>query len=224
MNYRLHAIEDSEQDRSSVDNVYDQILAKIIDGSLATGEAITSTQLARELKVSRTPVVSAIDRLASDGLLFKEKNRRARVREGAEKWLLQIHELREIAEPPAAALAAQKMPTQALDQLEQLADAAAPSNDPAWELAAQDFDFALHLAIADHCGNLPLRKTIYRCWKFKRLSYQLGCSNREVEEIGYREHLSILAALMLRDSATASAAMLFHLRSSLLYTKVRQVV
>ena len=33
-------------------------------------------------------------------------------------------------------------------------------------------------------------------------------------ESGYREHLAILQALVRRDSATASAAMLFHLRSA----------
>jgi DNA-binding GntR family transcriptional regulator len=207
-----------------VDDVYDKILSRIIDGRLATGQAITSTRLARELSVSRTPVVSAIDRLASDGILVKEKNRRARVRDGADNWLVQIHQLREILEPPAASLAAARMPAAELRRLESLADAAAPSSDPQWEQAARELDFALHLSIADHCGNLPLRRSIYRCWQFKRLSYELGCSNPEVEEIGYREHQAILAALIHRDSATASAAMLFHLRSSLLYTKVRQVV
>lgn len=224
MSFDARSLEDSADERTSVDDAYDKILARIIDGRLATGQAITSTRLAHELNVSRTPVVSAIDRLASDGILVKEKNRRARVREGADNWLVQVHQLREILEPPAAALAAARISESELRRLEALTDAAAPSDDPAWERRARELDFALHLSIADHCGNLPLRRSIYRCWKFKRLSYQLGCSNPEIEEMCYREHQAILAALIHRDPATASAAMQFHLRSSLLYTKVRQVV
>jgi DNA-binding GntR family transcriptional regulator len=210
--------------RSSVDDVYDQILVRIITGKLSVGRRLSSTTLARELAVSRTPVVSAIDRLVSDGILTKEKNRTPRICKGADEWLLQIHQLRELLEPPAAALAAELMPEDELNRLEHLADAATPFRDASWLDAAREYDFALHLAIADHCGNVPLRKTIHRCWQFKRLSYELGCRNIELEEVGFREHMSILAALKNRDAKTASAAMLFHLRSSLQFTREGHVV
>jgi len=219
----------SEQDgkaseRSLVDDVYDQLLMRIIRGDLKSGEVLICTKLAEELGFSRTPVVSAIDRLVGEGILVKEINRRARVREGAESWLLQIHQLREIVEPPAAALAAQHITPQSVEKLQQLAEWAAPGETNNWQMAAREFDFMLHLTIADSCQNIPLQESIYKCWKYKRFSYELGCADPEIEEMGYREHLAILSALSQRDSETAKAAMLFHLRASFCNSKRHQVI
>lgn len=213
-----------DNEASSVDEVYSQILLRIIRGPYSGGDVLTSTRLSRELGVSRTPVVAALDRLATDGILQKQKNKRAIVRPGAENWLVQVHQLREMLEPPAAALAAEKITDAALAALDKLADTVQPDGARRWVAAARDFDYALHLSIADHCGSLPLCNAIYKCWSFKRLSYQAGKDNLQNLEIGYREHLSILEALRRHDAATASAAMLFHLRSASYLTADRRIV
>jgi DNA-binding GntR family transcriptional regulator len=198
---------------SSVDEVYSQILLRIVKGDLPSGSVLSSIRLAKQLSVSRTPIVAALDRLVADGILQKERNRRAIVRDGAEHWLAQVHQLRELLEPPAAALAAVRMTPQVLEELERLRRAAEPNRSSHWMAAARKFDHSLHLAIADHCGNLPLRKTIYKSWSYKRLIFD-GHNEPGPLESGYREHLAILQALVRRDPATASAAMLFHLRSA----------
>lgn len=214
----------TDDEGTSVDEVYNAILLRIINGSYSGGTILTSTRLARELNVSRTPVVSALDRLVTDGILEKEKNKRAIVRRGAEEWLLQVHQLREMLEPLAASLAAVNMAPTSLEKLDRLARAAEPGKSDNWIRAAREFDYSLHLAIADHCGNLPLRKTIYKCWSYKRLSYEAGHDDPRNLEIGYREHLAILQALKRRDTQTASAAMLFHLRSASYLTADRGIV
>ncbi len=213
-----------EEEPSSVDEVYNQILLRIIRGEFSEGSILTSTRLAHELNVSRTPIVSALDRLVADGILEKEKNKRAVVRTGAGQWLLQVHQLREMLEPPAAALAAVRITGETLYDLERMAEAAEPSNDEKWLTAARDFDYAVHLSIADHCGNLPLRKTIYKCWSYKRLSYEAGFGAPRNQEVGYREHIAILQALIRHDAETASAAMLFHLRSAIYLTADQGIV
>lgn len=199
---------------SSVDEVYSQILFRIVKGHIPSGAILTSTRLAAQLNVSRTPIVAALDRLVADGILQKEKNRRAIVRDGAEHWLAQVHQLREIVEPPAAALAATRMTPDAIESLELLRRLAKPSAGEQWIKAARRFDQAIHLAIADHCGNLPLRKTIYKSWSYKRLIFDAGHNNPAAVDAGYHEHVAILQAIARRDAATASAAMLFHLRSA----------
>jgi DNA-binding GntR family transcriptional regulator len=201
-------------DYSSVDEVYIEILQRIVRGDFPSGTVLTSTRLATQLKVSRTPVVAAVDRLVADGLLIKVKNRRAIVRDGAEHWLSQVHQLREIVEPPAAALAATRISDEALENLEMLCNAAEPRRNEEWITASRRFDQALHLTVADSCGNLPLRKTIYKCWSFKQLVFDAGYDEPRLVETGYREHAAILQSLARHDSATASAAMLFHLRSA----------
>ncbi|MDX1945267.1 MAG: GntR family transcriptional regulator [Pirellulaceae bacterium] len=212
------------ENSSRVEAVYEQILLSIVRGELAGGTELKSTQLAQQLGFSRTPVVQALQRLASDGIVSLEKNKRAVVRPGAENWLVELHELRELLEPAAAARAAPQVTEEDLARLDPLAAAAKPHGQPDWMAAAQEFDFALHLLIADRCGNFAMGETIRKIWSFKRLSYIAAPEPPETLEKGYGEHLALLAALRARDGETARAAMLFHLRSAAALRTSRNIV
>jgi DNA-binding GntR family transcriptional regulator len=207
-----------------VDRVYEKILLKIIRGEFSGGQELKSTQLAKTLEVSRTPVVQALQRLAADGIVTLELNKRAVVRHGAEDWLVGVHQLRELLEPAAVALAAQRIPQEEIERLQQLASAAANRNSRNWAAAVGKFDFALHLAIADHTDNLAMRQMIRKCWSYKRLSYSAVVDSPATLQRAYEQHLSILTAIADRDSATASAAMLFHLRSAAALRPERRIV
>jgi DNA-binding GntR family transcriptional regulator len=206
--------EGSRPEATRVEAVYEQILLQIVSGALTGGGEIKSTLLAKQLGLSRTPVVQALQRLAADGLVTLEMNKRAVVRPGAENWLVELHELREWLEPPAAARAALHLSVEDLARLRVHAEEARPHSHADWPAAAQRFDFALHLTIADRSGNFALRETIRKIWAFKRLSYLAAPERPETLERGYGEHLSLLDALERRDGETARAAMLFHLRSA----------
>lgn len=209
---------------SRVCEVYERILLQIVRGELTAGSELKSTQIAQQLGLSRTPVVQALQRLAADGIVTLELNKRAVVRPGAEDWLVEIHELRELLEPAAAAKAAQRITDEQLAQLDRLAAAARPHSQANWEAAAQAFDFALHRAIAEHTGNFALGETIRKIWTFKRLSYLAAPEPASTLERGFGEHLALLAALHARDSETARAAMLFHLRSAATLRAARNIV
>ena len=197
---------------SLVDQVYHQILAKIISGEFPSGTELKSTRLASLLGVSRTPVVQALSRLIADGIVTQRMNMRAMVRPGAENWLLHIHELRLLLEPNAAGRAAGTIPNASLEMLKIAAAEVAPNSDDGWADRARGFDFQLHLTIADHCDNQPLRGAIYKCWQYKTLSYELGLDPTDVVLRGYHDHLNVLAALTARDASAAAAAMEAHLR------------
>lgn len=207
-----------------VDTAYEQILLRIVRGDLKARAELKSTVLARQLGVSRTPVVQALQRLAADGLVDLELNKRAVVRDGAENWLVELHELRELLEPAAAARAAQRVTAEDLARLDALAAAARPHSHPAWPEAAQQFDFAIHLLIADRAGNFALREAIRKIWAFKRISYLAAPEKPETLEHGYGEHVALLEALRTHDGETARAAMLFHLRSAVTLRQSRTIV
>jgi DNA-binding GntR family transcriptional regulator len=207
-----------------VDAVYERILLQILRGDLRGGTELKSTQLADELGVSRTPVVQALQRLAADGIVTLELNKRAVVRPGAESWLVELHELRELLEPAAAARAAANITDVELTSLQQLAALARPHSHRDWQAAAQRFDFALHLRIADRSGNFALAETLRKIWTFKRISYLAAPEPAETLEKGYGEHLALLSALAARDAETARAAMLFHLRSAASLRAARNIV
>jgi DNA-binding GntR family transcriptional regulator len=151
-------------------------------------------------------------------------NMRAVVRPGAENWLVEIHELRLLLEPAAAARAAQHISPGAVAQLEQAAAAVTPESDGEWIKRAREFDFALHLTIADHAGNQPLRGAIYKCWQYKRHSYDLAPDRPDSILRGYREHLTIIEALKSGDAPAAAAAMELHLRHAVSYRPEGRVV
>lgn len=205
---------DFPAEATRTDAVYEQILVRIVRGEVVGGEELKSTQLAEALGVSRTPVLQALQRLAADGLVVLELNKRALVRPGAENWLLELHQMREWIEPPAAALAALRMDAARLLHLRALAGEARPGSRRNWAAAARQFDFALHLAVADYCGNFAAGETLRKIWTFKRVSYLAAPQNLGTLRTSHSEHLSILQALEQRDPRTAEAAMLFHLRSA----------
>jgi len=204
---------ESSGEGSRVNEVYEQILLQIVRGELTAGTELKSTQIAQQLGLSRTPVVQALQRLAADGIVSLEMNKRAVVRPGAENWLVELHELRELLEPAAAARAAERITAADLAELDRLAGESRPHSRPDWQAAAQRFDFALHLAIARHAGNFALGETIRKIWEFKRISYLAIPEPEETIEKGYGEHLALVEALRARDAETARAAMLYHLRS-----------
>ena len=209
---------------SRVDAVYERILVQIVRGELAAGTELKSTKIAEQLGISRTPVVQALQRLASDGIVTLEMNKRAVVRPGAERWLVELHELRELLEPAAAARAVERISEEDLARLDALSAVAEPYSHSGWEKAAQEFDFAIHLAIADRAGNFALAETLRKIWKFKRSSYLAAPEPAETLARGYGEHRALLAALHARDAETARAAMLFHLRSAASLRGARNIV
>jgi DNA-binding GntR family transcriptional regulator len=216
--------ENLARELSRVSEVYERILLQIVRGEIQSGTALKSTQIARELGISRTPVVQALQRLAADGIVTLEMNKRAVVRPGAENWLVEIHELRDLLEPAAAARAAVRITADDLARLDDLAKRAKPHSHSGWQAAAQDFDFALHLTVAERTGNFALGETLRKIWRFKRVSYLAAPERAETLEKGYAEHLALLGALAQHDAETARAAMLFHLRSAAALRGARNIV
>ncbi len=202
---------EGEEAKSLADIVGEQILTKIVRGELAEGARLKSTVLADELNVSRTPVAKALAKLSADGILQQPNNHQAVVAPGAANWLIQTHELRQSLEPEAAARAAGHIPPDIAADLDRLVQESTPQAGDDWQPYARLFDFALHLAIADHCGNLPMKTSIRKCWTYKRLSYELsdGCSDSLPKE--QAEHCDILAALLEPDAETARRLMAAHL-------------
>ncbi len=221
-----HNLKEDDDSPSLVDEVYQKLLLRIIRCELPGGTELKSTQLARELSVSRTPVVQALARLQADGIVIQQKNHRAVVREGAENWLVEIHELRLLLEPSAAAMAAQRITEAELTELQmQAADVKtcqqqyeagdrSSAHLQKWSTASRSFDYALHLAIADYCGNLPISEAIHKCWSYKRVSYSAAEETPEIMTRGLYDHTVLLDSLKNRDSETASVAMAMHLRNA----------
>lgn len=213
-----------ETSRSLVDQAADEILRRIILGKLAPGKRLTCTQLATQLGMSRTPVAGGLAKLVHDGVLQQTFNHAATVGAEAHNWLDQVHSLRQLIEPEAAALAAGRLPAEIAEDLRQLTLDAKPTRSSEWASAAQVFDFALHLAIAEFCGNKPLATAIRKCWSYKRLSYSLSDECRANLKPEYLEHVAILDALTRGKARQAKTLMGRHLQTASLTRAASGVV
>jgi len=106
----------------SADQTYEVIRQQIFDGTLEPGRRLVEADLALDIKVSRTPVREALQRLGADGLVELLPHRGARVREWTVDDLREIYELRAALEPLAADRAASRITPADCDRLAALCD------------------------------------------------------------------------------------------------------
>lgn len=208
-----------QEPSSLLETAYNQILLQIIRGELLSGTVLKTTRLSDELGLSRTPIVQALQRLIADGIVTQIPQQRAVVAEGADRWLVDIHEMRLLLEPQAAIHAANRLDSETLTLLSDNATIAKPNTGNDWIPKARAFDFLLHTTIARASGNLPLCESICKCMSFKQMTYEIADDSPDLLRRDYTEHLMILEALQKRQPETASAAMQFHLRSSVEFRK-----
>jgi DNA-binding GntR family transcriptional regulator len=200
--------------QSLADKVGEQILKQIISNKLPAGTPLTTVALAQSLGVSRTPVAKALAKLAADGILLQPNNQNALVCAEASNWLVQCRQLRNILEPEAVTCAAGRVDAQVLDDLWSLSREAKPDTNFDWTPAAIFFDAALHLSIAEFCGNLPMKVSIRRCWTYKRLAYGMYPLSKAQLKPEYEQHVAILRALAAGDGEGAWKAMTKHLQAA----------
>lgn len=101
------------------DIVYDYIKNQIVTKAIYPGTRIAEEDLARETGVSRTPVRSALMRLAYDGLIQQQPNRGAVVAKPSATDLRQVYEARAVLEVGAFRAAVHRRSDESVLQMEQ---------------------------------------------------------------------------------------------------------
>lgn len=96
--------------------VYEQLRAAIVQGSIRPNERLIETDLAERLDVSRTPVRESMLRLAGDGLIMSQR-RGWVVREHSPDEIREVYEVRAALEGFAARLAAERATDQELARI-----------------------------------------------------------------------------------------------------------
>lgn len=101
------------------DIVYDYIKNQIVTKAIYPGTHIVEEDLVRETGVSRTPVRSALMRLAYDGLIQQQPNRGAVVAKPSATDLRQVYEARAVLEVGAFRAAVHRHSDESVLQMEQ---------------------------------------------------------------------------------------------------------
>jgi DNA-binding GntR family transcriptional regulator len=200
---------------SLADLVHDRLLDGILSGRLRGGTHLNVADIARELQVSPSPVREALLRLATEGLVANNTNRRATVIRFSARDVAEIFQVRTLLEAGAARLAAARVADAGVEAMREAADhCAALAADPSRKKEMLDLDNRFHLLVAEASGNRALTEEIVRVGRRVRIMQWLRL-NHAVMRSGHAEHLDVVAALERRDAAGAAEAMARHLHAAL---------
>jgi DNA-binding GntR family transcriptional regulator len=202
---------DVERARLS-DAVYETVLRAIISGRLAPATIVSEVSLAKQLKVSRTPVHDALRQLAKDGLIEQRANHRATIAQFSADDIHDIFEMRKLLEGEAARRAATRLDRPTLTRLRAEAERLTKSfHKPGFIDRWTDFDEDFHSQIAKASGSPRLCQDIIRYRLLHRGLNKL-VTTEECLQQALQEHIRILDALEQRDGEKAGRAMVAHIQ------------
>jgi len=193
---------------SASDLAYQGIRLMLTRGELVPGQRLSQSRLARQLGCSPMPVVEAMRRLESDGLLVKQARKQARVRELSQEDLEGLYLLREAIESVTARLAAQRATPEETQVLQELAQA----YERAWEANDdREAEVAIHRHIAA-CARCPL--LLEELDRFLLIERTAGRSFKPGGERAPRphSHRALVQAIIDHDADSAEYLMKKHIQ------------
>lgn len=195
------------------DKIYARLRALILERQILPGERVLVDHLAREMGVSRTPVLNAFRRLGQEGAVQVLPRRGIYVRRYSKAEMVRLFAVREVLDGLATRLATAKIQKAEIDEFAK----AFRHHDPASTTSAAirryvELDRAFHCRLMELADNDQLRAAMDSI-NMRLFVWQDGVVRPPVETIP--EHLAILDALRRRDPDAAEAAMRLHIRRSL---------
>ncbi|MFB3817626.1 MAG: GntR family transcriptional regulator [Candidatus Methylomirabilales bacterium] len=183
----------------------------IVARELRPGQRLLQEHLARELGVSRTPLVNALKRLAQEGLVEWVSRRGIYVKRFTKREMARLFEVREALEALAARRAAERMPRGEAERLWALFRGLGGRPTAARVRRYVERDRYLHWRLVELAANEPLARALDSV-NMRFFAYQDGLVRPPAETLP--EHRAILRALGRGDAAAAEAAMRLHIRRS----------
>ena len=105
---------------SLTEEITDILRDRILKGEYAIGEKLKETKIAKELRVSRTPIREAFKELEEEGLIEYRKNRGCYARGFTHQDINDIYAVRKALEGLAVEWAASRMTPEYLAQMQDL--------------------------------------------------------------------------------------------------------
>jgi len=197
------------------EKVYQRLKSAVLAGHFDPGERLTEENLAKKLKVSRTPVREALHKLESEGLIKPRKKRGFIASRDSKEEVEELLELRAVLEGYTLRLISEKISEETLEELHGLvgkAEDALRRNriDEVFRWNTQFHD-RLHELVWDrrrlHDLIVNMRKYVLR-YRKDTLQYPDG-GKRAIDG-----HRKILLALKLRDPELCERIMRDHIREA----------
>lgn len=194
--------------------VLEAIREAIINGNLKPRERLMEIQLAEELGVSRTPVREALRKLELEGFIVMVPRKGAYVADFSFKDIADIFEIRAALEGLAAALAAERITDEELENMERLLveKAEAITQQDIEKLVKVDTKF--HDALYQASRNERLTTIISNLREQIQRFRSTSLANPGRGKISLDEHRDIVEAIQARDVQQARQAAQNHIENA----------
>jgi len=197
------------------DHAYESLRDDILNWRIAPGTALSETELALRLGVSRTPLRAALARLALEGLVDTSRGRTGVVPDVSVESIAQQFEVREALELQAARLAARRRDpavfAELADSFAHATETLASGGTEAYYAVVSRFDAAMDDAV----GNPAMRQALESVRVHLVRARRLAQDNPERLVQAAAEHRLICEAVRDGDAELAASATAVHLRGSL---------
>lgn len=201
---------ENKKDENLNKSIYLVLVEKILSGELKSGTKVSELALAKELKVSRTPVHNAVLKLIKDGLVEQVGNKRPFVTSFDASKIDQLYNMRFLLECEAVRQATLRVDKKTLTYLrerimEEKEAFRKDPNNPGWA----DSDHEFHSIIYGTCGNDYIMQDIERYWQIMRILLKVHVPDGM--NVAPEEHLGILDAIESGDPDIAAKRMADHI-------------
>jgi DNA-binding GntR family transcriptional regulator len=193
---------------SLADKAYHEIRGLIVSLELAPGAVIDERELIERLEIGRTPVREALRRLSHEGLVEVYPRRGMFVTGVDVRELARLSEVREVLEPEAARLAAERATgtdREALSAL--LAELDAGSSE------LMDLDERIHRAVYRAAHNDLLEATLEQYYVLALRIWSIALDRAHELEEAVEAHRTLLEAIQAGDGDRAADTMRAHVQN-----------
>ena len=202
----------STQRRRLADEVYDQLVAAIMDREIGPDDRLVQEKLAAELDISRTPVREALLRLEKEGVLNVAPSGGFRLAEITEEETLELYQARAAIEGQAARILAARNEPQELDRLRALIAREEDLTNP----TTRDYFVAnrtIHRAFMEAAGNRFLLEMFDMIWG-RAMAFHLfaAIENTDISQ-SLGDHIALVDTLATGDRTAALEHFTTHIQS-----------
>ncbi|WP_298442937.1 GntR family transcriptional regulator [uncultured Ferrimonas sp.] len=194
------------------DQTFEQLQQAIIQGQLAPGSKINEQEIAARYGISRGPLREALQRLEQRRLIERIPHVGARVITLTPQQLTDLYQVRAELEAMACRLAASRITSSELNQLETLLDRQ-EQVFRSEELTSLQDDIDFHVGVIRASGNQTLITTLTGDLYHQLQIYRHQCISSRRPLRALAQHRQILAALASRDGELAALLMRRHIEA-----------
>jgi DNA-binding GntR family transcriptional regulator len=200
--------------KSLTELVVAEVRARIIDGRLKLGEALSENALAADLGISKTPVREALLQLKLERLVEVQPQRGTYVFQLAPDEVEQVSELREVLELAAVAAAIERNHRTLLARLTDIFGEMRAAYEADDTRAYRTLDGEFHQVMFDCCGNSYIADAnVPVAFRMQALRTRLS-AEAALNQRSFKEHRDMLKFVRAKDVAALQRLLRAHIRQT----------